>query len=142
MCKKLLITLGAALALGCAPGGQANAPSDDVASSDAGLELVIRNLGGTRAVFAQWDGGRGRYIGDIGADQVTFTIPIGGQVFTLEHGSAGRRTGPRPTRRPARVDDSERPLYILPAPSSQIDVGERIHPPRQHVVLARGEGRR
>jgi hypothetical protein len=95
MCKKPFITLGAALALGCAPGGQANAPFDDLASSDAGFELVIRNLGGTRAVFGQWDGGRGRYIGEIGADQVTFTIPIRGDVFTLEHGGAGGRVGPR-----------------------------------------------
>ncbi len=96
MYKKLFITLSAALVLGCAAGGQANRPSDDVASSDAGLELVVRNLGvSTRTVFAKWGSGRGRYIGDVGPGQETFTIPIRGQVFTLEVIASGGRTGPR-----------------------------------------------
>ncbi len=97
MCKKLFITLSAALALGCAAGGQANTPSDDVASSGAGLELIVQNqhAGVSRmSLYARWASGTRVYVGDVGAGQTeTFTIPIRGQRFWLEH-SGGHHADP------------------------------------------------
>ncbi len=130
MCKQLFITLSAALALGCAAGGQANTPSDDVASSGAGLELIVQNMhaGVSRmSLYARWGSGTRRYVGDVGAGQTeTFTIPIGGQEgFWLEHGRGGAR----------HADPTE---YVLVQPGDRLewsiwaesDVFYRLLPPR------------
>ncbi len=116
MCKKLFITISAALAFGCAAGGQANTPLDDVASSGAGLELIVRNqhAGINRmSVFARWRSGTRLYLGDVGAGQTeTFTTPIRGQGFWLEHQEGPWRSSGR------HADPTE---YVLVQPGDRLE---------------------
>ena len=96
MRRKVIITLGVALASGCAGGGGADTPSDDV-SPDQGVELVVRNESQSLVTaFAQWDSGPQVRLGELAAGTSgAFTVPVRGQSLAVRfcrgRGGCGRQ---------------------------------------------------